>query len=109
MTAVAGGAADVIVVGAGPAGSSAAWWGTQAGLDVRQYVRTPHSDDAYLDISFDLTERGPSRDSMPGYGWVFGMGDGTANVGFGLLDRRRGTGAEPRAVLREWLATLPPG
>ncbi|WP_324274484.1 FAD-dependent oxidoreductase [Blastococcus brunescens] len=26
--------ADVVVVGAGPAGSSAAWWLAQAGLDV---------------------------------------------------------------------------
>jgi flavin-dependent dehydrogenase len=45
---------------------------------------------------------------MPGYGWVFGMGDGTANVGFGLLDTRRSDGADHRAVLRRWLDTLPP-
>jgi len=44
---------------------------------------------------------------MPGYGWVFGMGDGTANVGFGLLDTRRGTGADHRATLRRWLDTFP--
>jgi geranylgeranyl reductase family protein len=77
------------------------------GVAVRRYVRTPRSVDDYLDISFDLSAEGPSADSMPGYGWSFGMGDGTANVGFGLLDTRRGTGAEPRAVLRQWLATLP--
>jgi flavin-dependent dehydrogenase len=65
-----------------------------------------HTDD-YLDISFDLTAQGPTRDSMPGYGWVFGMGDGTANVGFGLLDTRRGTGADHRATLRRWLDTFP--
>ncbi|MGY1590343.1 geranylgeranyl reductase family protein [Geodermatophilus sp. SYSU D00708] len=78
------------------------------GVAVRRYVRSPRTHDDYLDISFDLSSSGPSADSMPGYGWAFGMGDGTSNVGFGLLDRRRGTGAEPRAVLREWLATLPP-
>jgi geranylgeranyl reductase family protein len=77
------------------------------GIAVRRYVRTPRSDDHYLDISFDLSPEGPSADSMPGYGWSFGMGDGTANVGFGLLDTRRGSGTEPRAVLRQWLATLP--
>ncbi|MGY1811732.1 geranylgeranyl reductase family protein [Blastococcus sp. SYSU D00820] len=77
------------------------------GVAVRRYVRTPRTADPYLDISFDLSESGPSADSMPGYGWSFGMGDGTANVGFGLLDTRRGTGAEPRTVLRRWLATLP--
>ncbi|SEO66307.1 geranylgeranyl reductase family protein [Trujillonella endophytica] len=78
------------------------------GVAVRRYVRTPRATDPYLDISFDLSAAGPSADSMPGYGWSFGMGDGTANVGFGLLDTRRGSGAEPRAVLRRWLATLPP-
>ena len=77
------------------------------GVAVRRYVRSPRSADHYLDISFDLTEQGPSRDSMPGYGWVFGMGDGTANVGFGLLDTRRATGSDHRGVLRRWLDTFP--
>ncbi len=44
---------------------------------------------------------------MPGYGWIFGMGDGTANVGFGLLDTRRGSGADHRETLRRWLDTFP--
>jgi geranylgeranyl reductase family protein len=77
------------------------------GVAVRRYVRTPRTTDSYLDISFDLTADGPSAASMPGYGWVFGMGDGTANVGFGLLDTRRGDGGDHRAVLREWLDTFP--
>jgi geranylgeranyl reductase family protein len=77
------------------------------GVAVRRYVRTPRTHDDYLDISFDLTAGGPSRDSMPGYGWVFGMGDGTANVGYGLLDTRRSNGSDHRVVLREWLDTFP--
>jgi geranylgeranyl reductase family protein len=77
------------------------------GVAVRRYVATPHAADDYLDISFDLSAEGPTADSMPGYGWVFGMGDGTANVGFGLLDTRRGTGADHRAVLKQWLETFP--
>ena len=78
------------------------------GVAVRRYVRTPRTDDHYLDISFDLSAEGPTAESMPGYGWSFGMGDGTANVGFGLLDTRRSGGSDPRTVLRHWLATLPP-
>jgi geranylgeranyl reductase family protein len=78
------------------------------GVAVRRYVRTPRTDDPYLDISFDLSAAGPSRESMPGYGWSFGMGDGTANVGFGLLDTRRSAGVDARTVLRRWLDTLPP-
>jgi geranylgeranyl reductase family protein len=77
------------------------------GIAIRRYVRTKHTTDEYLDISFDLSADGPTRDSMPGYGWVFGMGDGTANVGFGLLDTRRGTGADHRETLRRWLDTFP--
>ena len=78
------------------------------GVAVRRYISTPRSHDPYLDISFDLTADGPSADSMPGYGWSFGMGDGTANVGFGLLDTRRARDdGDHRAVFRRWLSTLP--
>ena len=77
------------------------------GIAVRRYVRTRRTVDDYLDISFDLSADGPTRASMPGYGWVFGMGDGTANVGFGLLDTRRGDGSDHRQVLRQWLDTFP--
>src|SRR4051794_34592749 len=77
------------------------------GVAVRRYIRTPRTSDDYLDISFDLSVEGPTAASMPGYGWVFGMGDGTANVGFGLLDTRRGDGGDHREVLRRWLETFP--
>src|SRR3954463_49025 len=78
------------------------------GVAVRRYVQTPRTHDDYLDISFDLSADGPDADSMPGYGWSFGMGDGTANVGFGLLDTRRATTSDHRATLPRWLETLPP-
>jgi geranylgeranyl reductase family protein len=78
------------------------------GVAVRRYVRTPRTTDPYLDISFDLSPQGPDADSMPGYGWSFGMGDGTANVGVGLLDTRRAGSADVRSLLRRWQASLPP-
>ncbi|SFD87306.1 geranylgeranyl reductase family protein [Blastococcus tunisiensis] len=77
------------------------------GIAVRRYVSSPRTDDAYLDISFDLAPEGPTAASMPGYGWIFGMGDGSANVGFGLLDTRRSDGSDHREVLRRWLDTFP--
>jgi geranylgeranyl reductase family protein len=77
------------------------------GIAVRRYVRTPRTSDDYLDISFDLAPEGPTAAGMPGYGWIFGMGDGTANVGFGLLDTRRSDGSDHREVLRRWLDTFP--
>jgi geranylgeranyl reductase family protein len=77
------------------------------GIAVRRYVRSPRTHDDYLDISFDLEPQGPTAAAMPGYGWIFGMGDGTANVGFGLLDTRRSDGGDHRDVLRRWLDTFP--
>jgi flavin-dependent dehydrogenase len=78
------------------------------GVAVRRYVATPRAADPYLDISFDLSADGPDADSMPGYGWSFGMGDGTANVGVGLLDTRRAGSSDVRSLLRRWQASLPP-
>lgn len=78
------------------------------GVAVRQYLPTPRTHDPYLDISFDLTAQGPDAESMPGYGWFFPMGDGTANVGFGLLDTRYAGHDDTRTVYRRWLASLPP-
>jgi geranylgeranyl reductase family protein len=77
------------------------------GIAVRRYVRSPRTADEYLDISFDLAPGGPTAESMPGYGWIFGMGDGTANVGFGLLDTRRAADGDHREVLRRWLDSFP--
>jgi menaquinone-9 beta-reductase len=52
------------------------------GIAIRQYFRSPleHSGwfDAYLGID-------PRDKALPGYGWVFPVGDGTVNVGVGLL------------------------
>jgi geranylgeranyl reductase family protein len=77
------------------------------GIALRRYVRSPRTHDEYLDISFDLAPEGPTVEAMPGYGWIFGMGDGTANVGFGLLDTRRSHGGDHREVLRRWLDGFP--
>lgn len=53
------------------------------GLAIRQYFKSPmqHSGwfEAYLEIK---NEKG---ESLPGYGWVFPVGDGTVNAGVGLL------------------------
>jgi menaquinone-9 beta-reductase len=52
------------------------------GLAIRQYFQSPMQQsgwfDAYLDVRSEKT-------SLPGYGWVFPVGDGTVNAGVGLL------------------------
>ena len=45
---------------------------------------------------------------LPGYGWIFGVGDGTANVGLGILNTSREFGTlDYRKVLASWTATMP--
>jgi hypothetical protein len=68
------------------------------GVAVRRYVRSPAHARRLPRHLLRPLRRGPDADSMPGYGWIFGMGDGTANVGFGLLDTRaRSDGTDYRA------------
>jgi flavin-dependent dehydrogenase len=53
------------------------------GLAARGYFSSPRSGDGYLESHLDL--RGPDGATIPGYGWIFPLGDGTVNVGVGVL------------------------
>ena len=45
---------------------------------------------------------------MPGYGWIFPVGDGTVNIGVGLLSTFRDfKGVNTTNLLREYVATAP--
>ncbi|MFD8706343.1 geranylgeranyl reductase family protein [Kitasatospora sp. NPDC059648] len=79
------------------------------GVAYRTYFTTPRHDDRYLEAWLDLRDPDdPAHRLLPGYAWVFGMGDGTANVGLGVLDTT-GTDLDWRDLLRRWCAGLPPG
>jgi menaquinone-9 beta-reductase len=76
------------------------------GVAVRTYYTTPRHDDDYLEAWLDLWD---GKQLLPGYGWIFGMGDGTSNVGLGLLNTSEAFGnIDYRALLRRWLAAMPP-
>jgi geranylgeranyl reductase family protein len=53
------------------------------GLAARGYFTSPRSDDGYLESHLDLHDSAGA--SIPGYGWIFPLGDGTVNVGVGVL------------------------
>jgi geranylgeranyl reductase family protein len=53
------------------------------GLAARAYFGSPMSEDGYLESQLDL--RDEEGHSVPGYGWVFPLGDGVINVGVGAL------------------------
>ncbi len=45
---------------------------------------------------------------LPGYGWIFGMGDGTSNVGLGVLNTSDSfKELDWREVLKAWCASMP--
>ena len=76
------------------------------GVAIRTYYTSPRHDDDYLETWLDLWD---GSALLPGYGWIFGVGDGTSNVGLGLLNTSTSFGhVDYRAMLRRWLATMPP-
>jgi menaquinone-9 beta-reductase len=75
------------------------------GVAVRTYYKSPRHDDDYLESWLDLWD---GDRLLPGYGWIFGMGDGTSNVGLGLLNTSAAFGnTDYHAMLRQWLKGMP--
>ncbi len=75
------------------------------GVAVRTYYTSPRHDDDYLESWLDLWD---GNRLLPGYGWIFGMGDGTSNVGLGLLNTSASfKNVDYRDLLRRWLAGMP--
>ncbi|HEX6522607.1 MAG TPA: geranylgeranyl reductase family protein [Streptosporangiaceae bacterium] len=75
------------------------------GVAVRTYYKTPRHDDDYLESWLDLWD---GDRLLPGYGWIFGMGDGTSNVGLGLLNTSHAFGnTDYRVMLQKWLDGMP--
>jgi geranylgeranyl reductase family protein len=80
------------------------------GVAVRRYYASPRSKDDYLESHLELWDRSnPAEPTLlPGYGWIFGMGDGTVNVGLGILSTSKAFGkTDYRALLRSWLDGTP--
>jgi geranylgeranyl reductase family protein len=76
------------------------------GVAVRTYYTSPRHDDDYLEAWLDLWD---GSSLLPGYGWIFGMGDGTSNVGLGLLNTSSAFGnIDYKDLLRRWLGAMPP-
>ncbi|HEY3238723.1 MAG TPA: geranylgeranyl reductase family protein [Acidimicrobiia bacterium] len=57
------------------------------GMAIRGYYRSPDHDQDWIESHLDLRDR--KGDALPGYGWIFPVGDGTVNVGVGLLSTFR--------------------
>ncbi len=53
------------------------------GLALRGYFSSPMSNDKFIESHLDI--RTKDGEILPGYGWIFPLGDGRVNVGIGLL------------------------
>ncbi len=80
------------------------------GVAVRTYYTSPRHDDDYLESWLELwsTDANGKKVLLPGYGWIFGVGDGTSNVGLGILNTSSAFGkTDYKDVMRRWVATMP--
>lgn len=81
------------------------------GVAVRRYYRSEaRTHDDYLESHLELWDRSKPDEPklLPGYGWIFGLGDGTVNVGLGMLSSSKAfQSTNYRELMRTWLAGTP--
>jgi len=76
------------------------------GMAIRTYYESPLHADPWIESCLDVRDRNGS--SLPGYGWIFPVGDGTINVGIGLLSTFRDwREVNTSHLMTEWAATAP--
>ncbi|MFS3129751.1 geranylgeranyl reductase family protein [Nocardioides sp. Bht2] len=76
----------------------------------RAYYRTPLHDDEWMESWLELWDGKPGESNkLPGYGWIFPLGDGTANVGLGILNTSSAfQNMDYKDSMRRWLAHVDP-
>ncbi len=76
------------------------------GMAIRGYYESPLHAEPWIESCLDVRDR--NGHSLPGYGWIFPLADGTINVGIGLLSTFKGfTSVNTTHLMNEWAATLP--
>jgi geranylgeranyl reductase family protein len=76
------------------------------GMALRGYWTSPMHDAPWIDSWLDVRDK--TGYSVPGYGWVFPLGDGRVNVGVGLLSTSSmWKGANTSRLMDAFCETLP--
>jgi flavin-dependent dehydrogenase len=76
------------------------------GMAIRGYWESPLHDEPWIESALDVRDR--EGNSLPGYGWIFPVGDGCINVGIGLLSTFKGwKQVNTSRLMEEWAATAP--
>jgi menaquinone-9 beta-reductase len=75
------------------------------GVAVRTYYKSPRTNDDFMESWLELWD---GDKLLPGYGWIFGVGDGTSNVGLGILDSSPAfQSIDYKDLLKKWLEQTP--
>jgi len=79
------------------------------GVAVRTYYTSPRHGDDWLESWLELWDGEPGESNLlPGYGWIFGVGDGTVNVGLGILNTSKSfQHVDYKDLLVRWLDHTP--
>ena len=76
------------------------------GMAIRTYFESPNSGDPWIESALDVRDRNGA--TLPGYGWIFPLGDGTVNVGIGLLTSYRDwRNVNTSRLMEEWAYAVP--
>ena len=80
------------------------------GVAARTYFRSEANFDDYMESWLELWDGRPGESNlMAGYGWAFGLGDGTVNVGLGTVgSSAKSAKLNYREMMTAWLANTPP-
>ncbi len=79
------------------------------GVAARAYFRSPRGDEEFMESHLELWSGKPGEsDLLPGYGWIFPMGDGIVNVGLGsVASTANATQLPYKKVFEQWTANVP--
>lgn len=75
----------------------------------RAYFHSPRGNETWMESHLELWDgkRGESN-LLPGYGWIFPMGNGIVNVGLGSVSSgKQATKLPYRQIFQTWTANLP--
>lgn len=75
-------------------------------MAIRTYFESPAAADTWIESALDIRDR--RGNALPGYGWIFPLGDGSINAGIGLLSTFRDyKNVNTSWLMDEWAHALP--
>lgn len=75
------------------------------GVAARTYFHSPRADEDWMESHLELWD---GEELLPGYGWIFPLGNGVINVGLGSVSSTAKASSLPyKQVFSRWIKTLP--